>query len=170
MKNCMIAALNLPQFPHQERNSALAIVITHKGDSTLPVQHRFTIDTINRHNRGESEFTSKELVRRLDSEETKKTIAFGKKERGNDYYGTLMFMVLGVFSQSPMVSVPIFKYFSIDKSVASAKIIAGPWWPPLRHMLEYGKKMKFCCGRIEGVGCCCGGWVHEETMKGDAWR
>ena len=37
MKNCMVAALNLPHFPHQERDSALLIKITHKGDATLPV-------------------------------------------------------------------------------------------------------------------------------------
>ena len=170
MKNCMVAALNLPQYPHQERDSALAIQITHKGDVTLPVQHRFTIDTINRHNRGEDGFCSMELVRRLDSENTKKAIEFGKKERGSDYYGTLMFMVLAVFSESPMLAIPIIKYFSIDKSVASARVITGPWWPPLRHILENGKKMKFCCGKIEGGGCCCGGWVHEGAMKGDALR
>ena len=104
---------------------------------------------------------------RLRSHE--KTIEFGKKEKGSDYYGTLMFMVIAVFSQDPMVSIPIFKYFSIDKSVASARVIHGPWWPPLRHILENGKKMKFCCRKIEG-GCCCGGWVHEDAMKGDAWR
>ena len=170
MKNCMVAALNLPHCPHQERDSALAIQITHKGDATLPVQHRFIIDTINRHNRGEDEFTSVELVRRLDSEDAKKTIEFGKKEKGSDYYGTLMFMVIAVFSQSPMVSVPIFKSFSIDKAVARARVIHGPWWPPLRHILENGKKMKFCCGKNEEGGCCCGGWVHEDAMKGDAWR
>lgn len=170
MKNCMVAALNLPQYPHQERDSALVIHIVHKGDATLPLQHRFTIDTISRHNRGENGSTSMEIVRRLDSEETKKLIEFGKKENGSDYYGTLMFMVNAVFSESPMVSVPILKYFSITKHVASARVISGPWWPPLRHILENGKKMKFCCGKIEGVGCCCGGWVHEDEMKGNPWR
>ena len=90
MKNCMIAALNLPHFPHQERDSALVIQITHKGDATLPLQHRFIIDSISRHNRGENELTSMELVRRLDSEDTKKTIEFGKKEMGRDYYGIVM--------------------------------------------------------------------------------
>ena len=171
MKNCMVAALNLPHYPHQERDSAMVIQIAHKGDATLPVQHRFNIDTINRHNRGENGFCSMEIVRNLDSENTKRVIEFGKREMGSDYYGTLMFMILAVFSESPMVvATPIIKYFSIDKSVASARVISGPWWPPLRHILENGKKMKFCCGKFDG-GCCCGGWVHEEdAMKGDAFR
>lgn len=169
MKNCMVAALNLPQFPHQERDSALLIKITHKRDAILPVQHRFTIDTINRHNRDEDELASIELVRTLDSEATKKAIEFGKKENGSHYYGTLMFMVIAVFSESPIISIPIIKYFSINKYVANARVITGPWWPPLRHILENGKTMKFCCGKIEGGGCCCGGWVHEDAMKGDLW-
>ena len=170
MKNCMVAALNLPLYPHQERDSALLIYITHKKDATVPVQHRFTIDTINRHNRGDDGITSKWLVSKLDSKETRKLIEFGKKENGNAYYGTLMFMVLAQFSESPMVTVPIIKYFSINKYVASARVISGPWWPPLRHILENGKKMRFCCGKDEGGGCCCGGWVHEDEMKGDPWR
>ena len=170
MKNCMIAALNLPQYPHQERDSVLLIHITHKRDSTLPVQHRFTIDTINRYNRNDDGMASKEIIKKLDSKETKKLIEFGKKENGSDYYGTLMFMVLAVFSESPMVPVPIYKYFSISKYVASARVISGPWWPPLRHILENGEKMKFCCGKDKVGGCCCGGWVHDEEMKGDAWR
>lgn len=172
MKNCMVAALNLPQYPHQERDSVLSIQITHKGDATLPLQHRFTVESISRYNRGENGLSSMpvELVRRLDSEETKKLIEFGKKENGSDYYGTLMILVIAVFSESPMVSVPIFKSFSINKHVASARVISGPWWPPLRHILENGKKMKFCCGKTEGGGCCCGGWVHEDEMKGDPWR
>jgi len=169
MKNCMIAALNLPHFPHQERDSALLIQIVHKRDYTLPPHRRFTIDTINRQNRGEDEFASTLVVEKLDSKETKKAIEFGKKEI-RDYYGTLMFIVGGVFSRNE-VAVPITKYFSIDKSVASARVIAGPWWPPLRRILENGEKMKFCCGKNEELGgCCCGGWVHEDAMKGDAWR
>ena len=25
-----------------------------------------------------------------------------------------------------------------------------------------GRKMKFCCGKLEGLPtCCCGGWTHE---------
>jgi len=165
----MVAALDLPHFPHQEQHSALLIQITHKGDPTLPLQHRFTVDTINRQNRGEDGLASTEIVRKLDSEETKQAIEFGKKEI-RDYYGTLMFMVVAVFSQSQMVAIPITKYFSIDKSVASARVVTGPWWPPLRHILENGEKMKFCCGKDERGGCCCGGWVHEDAMKGDAWR
>ena len=170
MKNCLVAALNLPHFPHQERHSVLSIQITHKKDATTPLQHRFVIDSISRCNRGDSDGISNELIRRLDSENMKKTIAFGKMEMGSDYYGTLMIVVFGFFSMSPMISFPIMKTFSIDKSVASARVITGPWWPPLRHILENGKKMKFCCGKIEGGGCCCGGWVHEDGMKGDAWR
>ena len=82
----------------------------------------------------------------------------------------MMFMVLAEFSKIPLLTIPIIKYFSISNYVASARVITGPWWPPLRNILENGKKMKFCCGKIEGGGCCCGGWVHEDTMKGDVWR
>ena len=169
MKNCMVAALNLPDHPHRERDSALLIHITYKGDTTLPVQHRFTVDTINLHSRGDDEITSdsKDLVKRLDSEETKKMIEFGKKEYENEYYGTLMLKVVAVFSESPKVSFPISKCFSITEDVASARAISGQWSLPLRHILENGEKMKFCCGKIEGVGC--GGWIHEDKMKGNAW-
>lgn len=111
-----------------------------------------------------------ELVGRLDSEEMKKITEFGKKEKEGDYYGTLMFMVIAVFSQSPMVSIPILKYFSINKSIVTARVIHGPWWPPLHDILENAKKMKFCCRKIEGAGCCCRGWVHEDAMKGDMWH
>jgi hypothetical protein len=172
MKNCMVAALNLPHFPHQERDSVLAICITHKRDATLPLQHRFTIDAISRYNRNDPEdrLAARELIRRLDSAEMQNTIKFGKAEMGSNYYGTLMIVVIAFFSVDPFVSIPIYKSFSIDKSTASAKVMDGPWWPPLRHILENGLKMKFCCGKIEGVGCCCRGWIHGDTMKGDAWR
>jgi len=170
MKNCMVAALNLPQFPHQERHSVLSLQITHKKDATIPLQHRFVIDSISRCNRDDSNGISNEFIRRLDSQSMKNTIAFGKMEMGSEYYGTLMIMVFGFFSITPLVSFPVMKTFSIDKSVASAKVKTLFWWLPLRQILENGKKMKFCCGKIEGVGCCCGGWVHEDEMKGDPWR
>ncbi|KDR74306.1 hypothetical protein GALMADRAFT_141367 [Galerina marginata CBS 339.88] len=170
MKNCMVAALNLPDFPHQERHSALVIQITHKGDPSLPLQHRFIVDTINRSNRGDTDdvLAAAVVVQMLESAEMKATIEFGKTEFGQNYYGTAMMMVLAVFSQSPMISIPTIKCFSIDKSVASAKVISGPWWPPLRRIFESGTKMKFCCRKIDsGIGCCCGGWVHQENTTKD---
>jgi len=168
----MVAALNLPHFPHQERDSVLAVHLTHKRDVTLPLRHRFIIEAISRYNRGDGGLATAELVRKLDSAEVKNAIEFGKKEMGNDYYGTAMIVVTAVFSMSPLVSLPVFKCFAISKSVASARVISGPWWPPLRDILENGKKMKFCCGKIEGVGCCCGGWVHDSDngMKGNVCR
>ena len=171
----MVAALNLPHFLHQERDSVLAISITHKRATTLPLQHRFTIDAISRYNRNEDGLAATEVIKMLDSAEMQNTIKFGEVELGSSYYGTAMILVVAVFSQSPdpFVSIPIIKSFAIDKLTASANVMAGPWWTPLRHILENGLKMKFCCGKMEGVGCCCGGWVHEvheDTMKGDAWR
>ena len=168
----MIAALNLPHFPHQERDSILAVHLTHKGDISLPLQHRFTIEAISRYNRGDDQLASAELVKKLDSAEMKNTIEFGKKEMGSEYYGTAMIVTSAVFSQTPLVALPVFKCFAITKTVAKARVITGPWWPPLRDILENGKKMKFCCGKIEGVGCCCGGWVHKSDngMKGNVWR
>lgn len=169
MKNCMVAALNLPRFPHQQRHSVLNIQITHKGDATLPLEHRFTIESISRNNRGEDGFAST-LGKRLDSTDMRKTIEFGKVEMGDQYYGTATILILAVFSTNPFISIPVFKTFSIDKTVASANVTPIPWWTPLRYIMENGKKMKFCCGKIEGGGCCCGGAHDEDTKKGDVWQ
>ena len=139
IKNCLVAALNLPHFPHQERHSALVIQITHKGDiaRTLPLERRFTIDSIDRHNRGEGGLTSHVVAQSLDSEEMKEMRQFGANvELGGNYYGTGMFMVLAVFSPDGLpltasdpeqcVTVPISKFFSIPNDVARANVISGP--------------------------------------------
>ncbi|KAH6916108.1 hypothetical protein BKA70DRAFT_479272 [Coprinopsis sp. MPI-PUGE-AT-0042] len=164
IKNCVVAAFNLPQFPHQERDSALGIVITHKGDSTLPLEHRFNVKSISRFNRGDTDdpLTTSFVLEPLDSDEFKTNIQRGKAELGREYYGTAMFMVIGQFPGSEMVSLPYVKIFSIDKTVASARVVSGPWWTPLRQIMESGGKMRFCCSKLgTGRDCCCGGWVHH---------
>ncbi|KAG6915637.1 hypothetical protein DXG01_010638 [Tephrocybe rancida] len=167
IKNCQVAALNLPEYPHQERESMLQIAITHKKDSTLPIEMRFTIGGISRISRNDPGGAVLDIL--FNHPDIRQASEFGKKEMGRDYYGTTIFLIMAEFSPSVMRMRP--KCFSINKTTARAKVISGPWWPPLRYMMENGKRMRFCCGKIEGVGCCCGGWVHEENAKkGDVWR
>ncbi|KAG6819965.1 hypothetical protein H0H93_006941 [Arthromyces matolae] len=170
IKNCLVAALNLPQYPHQERNSILSISIKHKGEPNLPLEKRYHIQSIDRLNRDDTEMGSALLAKKiLDNPAFLQTARFGKVEMGNDYYGTAAFIVIAMFASGAQSMVN--KSFSIDKTVARAKVMDGAWWLPLRDIMENGKKMKFCCGKIEGGGCCCGGWVHDKGVKkGDQWR
>ena len=161
----MIAALNLPNYPHQERDSVLTIQITHKRDATLPVEHRFIIDSIARNNRNDNGHNSKHIIQMLDSEDIKKAVEFGKLEMGKFYYGTAMIMIFAFFSETPYIVIPIKKVFAIQKPTAQMKVTQTPWWIPLRDIMENGKKMRFCSGKLEGGGCCCGGWVHSEDVK-----
>ena len=182
IKNALVAALNLPDHSHQERHSALVIQITHKGDKSLPLERRFAIDSIERCDGGEGGFTSQLVANYLDSDQMKGMRHFEETvEMKGNYYGTSMFLMQGVFTRGgvplaasdpkELVTVPLMKFFSIPKDAAKAKVISGPWWIPLRWILENGERLRFCCRKLDEGICCCGGWLHEkDAKKGDAWR
>ena len=63
--------------------------------------------------------------------------------------------------------VPFTKHFGI---AAECRARAKPaCWSPLDQLkenLDSGRKMRCCCGRIEGLPtCCCGGWTHEVRPR-----
>ena len=54
------------------------------------------------------------------------------------------------------------KHFGITVEWARAKPACWSPLDQLKENLDSGRKMRFCCGRIEGLSsCCCGGWTHE---------
>lgn len=176
MKNCTLAALNLPQNPHDEKNGLLNIVLSYKDDwASRPSHKRFTVELVALPRRSDAgkfpDGMVQTVVRTLDSPPMAAAVARGEIEYGNNFYGTSIYMVMGSFrlpnSEEPLGVALFQKAFSISKEAARAR--TNPLWEMLfRDIVLKGTKMRFCCGKIESdvpgsseQTCCCGGWTHN---------
>ncbi|KAI1786275.1 hypothetical protein LXA43DRAFT_1111239 [Ganoderma leucocontextum] len=64
--------------------------------------------------------------------------------------------------------VPFWRHFGIDRHHAAARLACRSPLDQLEENLVEGRKMKFCCGKVEGLPtCCCGGWTHELVVAGE---
>ncbi|OSD00360.1 hypothetical protein PYCCODRAFT_1414436 [Trametes coccinea BRFM310] len=97
----------------------------------------------------------------------------GKREMPHNYWGTGGYLLSVCFRKGPVDLggnyVLFWKHFGIDQERAHT-------WPACLHPLDQlkenvreGRKIRFCCGKIEGLPMyCCGGWTHEvqsQSMK-----
>ncbi|KAJ7723506.1 hypothetical protein DFH07DRAFT_946516 [Mycena maculata] len=160
LKNCAIAAMRLPENPHMKRKAVLRIELHHEGDSTLPVHHRFTVRQIDRRELWEMGPGSN---LRSDAQYIQ-NCERGKLEFGKNFYGVVRigFYVLFDPLDSPAKTEEM-KSFSIDRATSRSSIVRQDWWILFREYVTLGAKMRFCCGRLEGLEdiCCCGGLVHD---------
>ncbi|KAJ7584121.1 hypothetical protein C8J56DRAFT_197941 [Mycena floridula] len=167
LKNCAIAAFELRDRPelHAEQHSMLSILLSHKNDLSLPIQHRFNVLEIARnHLHPETSAIDHQLLAGRE-----KCIKMGKIEMGDQYHGTGGYFIRffeGASDTPQFHSLREPKYFSFDKDTAAARVIPEQFWILLRQYFDQGAKMKFCCGKLDIDGiCCCGGWVHDEEKQ-----
>lgn len=92
-----------------------------------------------------------------------------RMEYGRDYGGTGTYYLIADFSgietcaDIGIAHVPFSKEFYFGKAVARAKP-NSEWRRLFIEAVEEGKRMKFCCGKVEEGVCCCGGWTHGQGM------
>ena len=98
-------------------------------------------------------------------------VAMGKREMGDGHYwGTGAYLLMVRFRphqvQVGADGIPFWKHFGIDRIHARARPACRNPLDQLEENLAEGRKMKFCCGKIEGFPtCCCGGWTHEVVRQ-----
>ncbi|KAJ7692461.1 hypothetical protein B0H17DRAFT_541237 [Mycena rosella] len=164
LKNCAIAAMHLPENPHMERQEILYLQLHHKGDSTLPIHDRFWVLAVGRRSRAELVPGSALCAMNAGYPEACER---GKIELGDSFYGVVRIGFSILFGPQPSAVAERMKHFSIDKTTARATIVRQDWWTLFRGYVELGAKIRFCCGRVQGLDglCCSGGWVHDAENR-----
>ncbi|KAJ7584167.1 hypothetical protein C8J56DRAFT_739887, partial [Mycena floridula] len=126
------------------RNSMLSIIIEHKNDMNVPIQHQFDVIAITKMQPVPPHLTSAR----------KKLVQMGHVEMGRVSW---IFSAQHIFQcQCP----PSNTFFLL---VAAARIIPNNCETLFRACGSRREMMTFCCGKtdIDGV-CCCGGKIHNE--------
>ncbi|KAJ7150682.1 hypothetical protein C8R46DRAFT_1305323 [Mycena filopes] len=167
LQNCAVAIMELPQRPHLERLTVLALCLRHKRKPNLPVWDKFEVTSITRM---DAAFLAAHMNPGLDASHYAKVCEKGKIELGDSYYGMGRYSFSVQFNEG-WKEQPTEKlnHFAISKETARAQSLRADPWVLLREYINVGAKMKFCCGRLRIPGmddiCCCGGWVHDEEKR-----
>ncbi|PIL30060.1 hypothetical protein GSI_07637 [Ganoderma sinense ZZ0214-1] len=147
----------------------LQLSLNYLNDPSLPVEKKFEL--------AGTAFTPRDgpfassLYEHI-FEERLVAVELGKIEMGDDlYWGTGAYLLIVRFRPSTVNvcydGVPFWKHFGIDKIHANARPVCRNPIEQLKENLTEGRKMKFCCGRLEGLPtCCCGGWTHQVSGHG----
>ncbi|KAA1476450.1 hypothetical protein DENSPDRAFT_913946 [Dentipellis sp. KUC8613] len=157
--NCAAAAINLRENPGADADRFLAVCVHYCNAPGDPMERRFCVQSafsVDLRDQGHDPAT----VAKMRSMQASRLsiVEMGKKRLEARYAGTGTYIVYADFDTYKF---PYAKAFAIDRDVASAR--RNPDWAPL--LVEYitqGKKPRFCCGKLEEGGCCCGGWTHAE--------
>ncbi|RDX52221.1 hypothetical protein OH76DRAFT_198188 [Lentinus brumalis] len=141
----------------------LHISLNYRNDPELPPQKQFEM-------RG-AHFSHKDdpgcaMLYNVVFAQRPAAVEMGKMEMGNRYWGTGAYLLMVRFrpnkAEFGVDGVPFWKHFGIDKDSANAHPACRNPLEQLEENLHSGKKMRFCCGKVEGLPtCCCGGWTHE---------
>ncbi|KIK58614.1 hypothetical protein GYMLUDRAFT_262435 [Collybiopsis luxurians FD-317 M1] len=168
LKNYATALFQLKRFPerHLEEHTIFMVTISHKRDMSLPVPHRFNVLRVSREDRTS---IPPSLKNHFDIPGRANYVDMGKIEMGQRYFGTGSYLLVTDFGQGAWTTKH--KFFGIDKDIAKADVVRSEWWLLFLEYITAGAKMKFCCGKIEGMEdvCCCGGWAHH-SVKQTAFR
>ncbi|KAI9060747.1 hypothetical protein FKP32DRAFT_1577368 [Trametes sanguinea] len=93
-------------------------------------------------------------------------VEIGKHEFGDQYWGTGAYILVVRFDPETTAVIPFWKHFGIDKDTAQARPACRNAICQLVENIREGRKMRFCCGKVEGLPtCCCGGWTHEIVSR-----
>ncbi|KAI9059375.1 hypothetical protein FKP32DRAFT_1606082 [Trametes sanguinea] len=100
-------------------------------------------------------------------------VAMGKREMQHRYWGTGGYLLSVRFRKGPVDLgedyVPFWKHFGIDQERAHARPACRHPLDQLEENVREGRKIRFCCGKIEGLPtCCCGGWTHDTQSEPEA--
>ncbi|KAL0062761.1 hypothetical protein AAF712_010383 [Marasmius tenuissimus] len=159
LKNCAIASSFLNEFTIEEANKEfLCVQIAHNGRSDVPAQYRFNVVGISRKS---SEFGTVPQVLKEHPHTVYEEAIPGREEMGNEYYGSLSFVVESVFHGR--YTYAWMKRFHIDKRVAQARPLHREWWLVLRQYTDSVSKVKLPCAKgAPGLGCEWGDWELSE--------
>ncbi|KAJ6516547.1 hypothetical protein C8R47DRAFT_1312987 [Mycena vitilis] len=167
LQNCTIAMMDLPQRPHLERLTVLALCLRHKRDPSLPVWDRFEVASITRMEA--AVLAAKNPSLGLDPGFYAKICEKGKIEMGSNFYGMGRYYFAVAFTEQKIIEFEYVRHFAISREVARAQSLHDKPWLLLREYISIGAKVRFCCGKLRNLGlddvCCCGGWVHDAEKR-----
>ncbi|KAM5531972.1 hypothetical protein V8D89_014372 [Ganoderma adspersum] len=94
-------------------------------------------------------------------------VAMGKMEMGDGlYWGTRAYLLMVRFRPHRVEfgtdGIPFWKHFGIANVYANARPACRNPLDQLGENLTEGRKMKFCCGKLEGLPTCCCVWTSAE--------
>lgn len=171
--NCAIASMNLPANPSSHETHVFFIHLRYIN-ANLPAERRFRVADLDLRERTET--PNLRQATDIIWQERPAMIKLGKMQFGKDYAGTGIYMLVADFvdvvddenmkRDVTMTMVPFHKGFGFDRTRARARPNLN-WRPLFVEAIEEGKRMKFCCGKVEaeeGV-CCCGGWTHDGAKR-----
>lgn len=164
--NCTLACYlrAMPEIPTVATSHFLLISLLYRNDPTRRPQDQFEVRGMHLEDRNDP---AQPPTFKILMTDRAAAVEMGKKEFGNDYWGTGAYVLMVKFAPSPLAgALPFWKHFGIDKEHARATPARTHPWDQLRENVHEGKRQKFCCGRVEGLPtCCCGGWTHEQVCN-----
>ena len=144
----------------------LFIALLYRHDPTLPVERRFEVQDAQLVHKDEPSSAGGPTYGQLVFMDRGTAVEMGRMELGKDYWGTGAYILSTRFKEENVQALPFWKHFAIDKQHSRAKLTCNPPLALLRRNIHEGFKLRFCCGRIEGMPtCCCGGWTHEKVRS-----
>ena len=150
------------------------VSLDYRNDPTIPVPQKFIVRGT--HFSPKSNWTGNPLFPQLFSSEIRTQVkAMGQVEIGDGYWGTGCYLIMVRFRPQQSVkthdALPFWKHFAIDKYRANARPACRNPLEIMEEMLHEGRKLKFCCGKKEGMPtCCCGGWTHAPVSICGVYR
>ncbi|KAL0563819.1 hypothetical protein V5O48_018242 [Marasmius crinis-equi] len=164
LKNCAIASSYLRESSLEEsQKTVLVVQISHNGRMDVPPQYRFNVLAVGRRS---SEYGTVAQITKENPYAVYNEVVPGKEEMGDQYFGTLSFVIEGVFHGR--FTYAWMKRFNIDKSAARARLLHREWWTVLRQYTDTGSKMSLPCGKsTSGIGSACGWgfWDSKEKVE-----
>ena len=142
----------------------LQLSLNYRDDPTLPVEKKFEMRGAHFSSKDDSETAA---LYKMVFDARPAAVAMGRMEMGDDnYWGTGAYLLMVRFRPNRVGfgvdGIPFWKHFGIANVYANARLACGNPLDQLEENLTEGRKMKFCCGKLEGLPtCCCGGWTHE---------
>ena len=152
---------DIPDQPEEEEED-----LAYSPSSTLPVERRFEVQDAQLVHKDEPSSAGGPTYGQLVFMDRGTAVEMGRMELGKDYWGTGAYILSTRFKEENVQALPFWKHFAIDKQHSRAKLTCNPPLALLRRNIHEGFKLRFCCGRIEGMPtCCCGGWTHEKVRS-----
>ncbi|PIL28418.1 hypothetical protein GSI_08452 [Ganoderma sinense ZZ0214-1] len=145
----------------------LQLSLHYRDDPSLPIETKFEL-------RG-AHFSSKDApdtapLYKMVFDTRPGAVAMAKRDIGERlYWGTGAYLLMVRFRPHQLVfgtdGIPFWKHFGIDRLHANAHPACRNPLDQLEENLMEGRKMKFCCGKLEGLPTCCCVWAPTEAER-----
>lgn len=145
-------------------NSIFTMIIQYRNDPRVPIERKFELRG-SMMIRSDPNSNEVDLWIKLVAASHPQAVTMSKRGCGADYWATGAYLLMVRFNpEKKDEMLPFYKHFAIDRLYQNARLACRDLAHQLKENLEYGQKMDFCCGRIEGLSdCCCGGWTHRSV-------